>query len=449
MCSIHPSIRIFFLYQWILLITVIFATTLVTKSQSHLAPIIDTFPRSSEKEIEHSGRMGWNRIFIFSSNENLADNKPSIHSVKFALAQGKSKPEKRFQFQPSKIDNISKSINSDNIFKEVQKYLKLPDDNIDIGFGNLLIGKILDPNINIEKYLSELDELSRKVRDSIGKQRDPKKIILGINETIFKEYELQSVEKPYPEDFLLHDLLDAKKGRCMSLSALYMAIGNRLSLPFSSVCVPEHIFIRWVENQRRLLFFKNQIRINVETTMEGVSMPNTHYQSMISTTDSDKDQGFYLNPLTKKQTLATYLSALSNALRVNNRIDDAIQACQLSIETNPEDSEAWNNLGLAYRRKGFTDLAEYSYQKSVDIYPGFAEGWQNLGTLQDDNEKRVEYFKKAISIKPALGTAWKNLVVAYYDSGNYELAWVCANQCLALGHQLQPELLHKLQRKLR
>ena len=152
--------------------------------------------------------------------------------------------------------------------------------------------------------------------------------------------------------------------------------------------------------------------------------------------------------LTRREFIAAYLSPLGSALRDRGRLDEAIEACRLSVSINPKDAEAWNNLGMTYRLKGMKDLAIISYNRALTIYPGFAEAWHNQGSVQEDNEKRIYYYKKAITLKPSLSEAWRNLVLAYYETGNYQLAWACVNRCHELGHTLSGQLIRKIENGL-
>ena len=333
--------------------------------------------------------------------------------------------------------------------EEVKEIFELPESEVEIGLGNLLIGKIYSPDIDVKIYLDELDRISRDIQSLMRRRKDPRKVAEVISTYLFDQYDLEAVEEPYTEDFLLHELLDTKKGRCMSLVALYMSIAERIDFPLHSVCLPEHIFVRWIPvRKRRFSLFRKRSSINIETTLRGTLLSNRHYEEMADAVIDTNVNQFYLRPLTKKEALATYLSPLGNALREHERIDDAIQVCRLSVSVNPQDAEAWNNLAMAYRRKGYSDMANFAYRQALEVYPNFAEAWQNLGTVEKDGKKRIEYFKKAISIKPELDVAWRNLVLAYYEGKNYELAWACANRCRALGHTLPASLMRELEYKI-
>ncbi len=332
----------------------------------------------------------------------------------------------------------------------IEDYLSQPDSEIDIGYANLLMGKVLNPLIDINFFDGELNAIVNIVKKQIRRDKKPQKIIEKINAIIFDQYNFEALAEPYPEDFLLDNLIQSKKGRCMSLVALYSTLGYRLNLPIEGVCVPEHIFARWVPEEKKKRFsFKKNKHINIETTLDGIELSDKYYLNMLNNLKAEAENPFFLRPLSKKEVIGAYLSSLGSALRVKDRFDKSIAVCKLAISINENDAEAWNNLGISYRKKGLNELAVASYNKAIKIYPNFAEAWQNLGSVQASNMERIRCFKKAVTIKPSLSTAWKNLVIAYYEIQNYELAWTCANRCREQGHFIPQELLRKIQFKLR
>ena len=62
------------------------------------------------------------------------------------------------------------------------------------------------------------------------------------------------------DKYFLTEFLKDRKGNCFAITTLYLAIAERLGLPFSGVTVPNHVFVRYQENDNR---------INIEITQNG------------------------------------------------------------------------------------------------------------------------------------------------------------------------------------
>lgn len=309
----------------------------------------------------------------------------------------------------------------------LQELLALPDTDIDIGLGNLLIGRMYDPSMKIDPYLQRLDQMAAQLRKRIGTTTAPRKIIRIIGQYLYQEQGFRTIEKPYPEDFLLDRLLDSKVGRCSSLTSLYLALAYRLNLPLTARCVPEHIYVRW-KTSRQV--------INIETTLRGKTLPDSCYDAMNRRVDAEKGKSFYQTDLSPRRIVASFLSPLASVLRDKGRLTEALHACQQALKWNPNDAEAWNNQGMIYRLLGEKEQARQAYNRALSINPGLAEAWNNLGSLETDMGKKIADYRKAVSLKPDLPRAWKNLAYAYSVQEKYPLAWACIRKCAQLGLEL-------------
>ena len=61
------------------------------------------------------------------------------------------------------------------------------------------------------------------------------------------------------------------------------------------------------------------------------------------------------------------------------RYDDAIEAYRQALRINPENADAWNNLGIAYNNLKRYDDAIEAYRQALRINPEYANAWYNLG----------------------------------------------------------------------
>lgn len=323
----------------------------------------------------------------------------------------------------------------------IDAMLALDEQDIDMGYGNLLIGKLYDPGIDLAHFSEQLDAMAYELRERIQDPTDRNRVAATMADYIFNEKGFVADLDPYDEDFLLHVLLETKHGRCSALVALYIALAERLDLPFQSVCIPEHIYIHWPASA-------NGEALNIETTQDGVILADNVYVERGGGEFSEKGKKFYLQPQSKRQTLAVLLSPLGSALREKERYDEAITACQLAISINVHDAEAWNNLGMVYRLSDSGELARVSYSKALAINPDFAAVWNNLGTVTDDIEECIRHYKKAAALDPSLADAWQNLARAYFENGDYQLSLACVRRYHTLGYLMPQEFLLKLKAKM-
>ncbi len=95
-------------------------------------------------------------------------------------------------------------------------------------------------------------------------------------------------------------------------------------------------------------------------------------------------------------------------------IDKAIKAYCDAILANPEDYRGYSKAGIALYEKDYIEEALVAYHKSIELNPDNAYAHNNLGILYLDGmmdaEEALEYFEQAIALK-------SDYTLAYFNAG--------------------------------
>jgi tetratricopeptide (TPR) repeat protein len=120
------------------------------------------------------------------------------------------------------------------------------------------------------------------------------------------------------------------------------------------------------------------------------------------------------NHLLEKFPNSVILRNISGACNAElMQFDDAIDSYKKALEIKPGYSEAYYNMGIAFKNKGDLDASINSYKKALEIKPDYAEAYNNIGnTFSDkgDLESAIDSYKKALEIKPDYTKAKENLI---------------------------------------
>jgi len=79
---------------------------------------------------------------------------------------------------------------------------------------------------------------------------------------------------------------------------------------------------------------------------------------------------------------------------------------------------------------GFSSSFERIFLKKIDGKN--AHDWFELGAMEKDPEKKIEYFKNTVDLKPNFVGGWTVLGNAYAEMGEYEKAMECYNKALSI-----------------
>jgi tetratricopeptide (TPR) repeat protein len=334
--------------------------------------------------------------------------------------------------------------------RSIEQVLRLDDKEVDLGTAVLIVSEQWSNIVEGKRYLADLDDMALEIRGRLKKKglQVNYKAVAVINEYLFDELGFKPIpDANDPNDLFLHSVIDRKRGYCLSLSILYLSLGERLGLPLYGVVVPGHFFVRYDDGQ---------VRFNIEATSKGGYADDEHYINKFKVPKGNN--GIYMVNLNKIQTLGCFFNNLGNsynevgdteqamlalerAVEINptlaesrmnlgniylkkDRIEDAIHEYEAALEIDPDNAKVHNNLGNAYTKRGRLNDAISQYMRSVELEPDFTEAYKNLANAYCEQEKfgqAASQLRQAIILEPQDPNLYKQLGDVYNRMGDYEM----------------------------
>lgn len=352
----------------------------------------------------------------------------------------------------------------------------LPDGEIPLGktlimasslWGEDLTGVRVDPAVVEE----EIALLAEKVRPALRDGGNPRKVISALNRFLFVEEGFSyDSDDENPENHLLDRVLARKRGNCLGLSAIYLLLAERLSLPLKGVYVPSHVFVRYEHAG---------VRFNIETGEKGAEVEDGRYASDFSLTERRP----YLRSLGKKEIVGVYLKSLGanfsrkgseeRALRLyreaavfypdlpdvyfnagvslhrNGLLDEAIVQYRRALDLDPDLAVARDNIGIALAKKGRFEEALEEGRKAVVLRPRNPFTLANLAAILCANgmvEDGIRVYNKILEIDPDNARAHVGLTKQYYALGDFHEAIVHSDMAMEFGWKPDPAMLGTLEK---
>ena len=152
------------------------------------------------------------------------------------------------------------------------------------------------------------------------------------------------------------------------------------------------------------------------------------------------------NQLSKAETLAISITkeyplnqfawkVLGAILKQNGRITDSLTYMRKSLELNPKDPEAHNNIGVTFQELGKLADAKKSFTQAILLQPNYIEALKNLGNTYKDQgnlKKAIIAYDKAILINPKDAQAHYNMGLSLKLLGKLEEALLSYKQAIKL-----------------
>lgn len=95
------------------------------------------------------------------------------------------------------------------------------------------------------------------------------------------------------------------------------------------------------------------------------------------------------------------------------------------IQEEPNNAEAYNELGAAYHKQGKYNLAIKNYTKAIQLKPNFVNAYGNRGISKNDlGDKKgaISDYNKAIELDSSYGIAYNNRGYTYKELGGLDQA---------------------------
>lgn len=160
--------------------------------------------------------------------------------------------------QPEMADRIAsvlEEIRGGRIEDELLDLAALPDQAISLEVGAFLIARYAYPTLDVARYCDQLDRMAHEVRARIGQRASGEEAVNALNRYLFMEQGFKGNTKNYyeVENSYINCVMDRRIGIPISLSVIYLLIGQRLEFPLHGIGMPGHFLVKY-ESDRYKIF---------------------------------------------------------------------------------------------------------------------------------------------------------------------------------------------------
>lgn len=247
-------------------------------------------------------------------------------------------------------------------------------DEMSFAQAKLAVDHFADPAVDVNATLAELDRIAGTVEKMLA-TLPPEAAATDVERMnalrafIYQPgwwnggqpfaYDLSDPLGRVPGAQMLSRYLATKKGNCVSMPLLFVALGEKLGLEVTLSTAPQHLFVKWTDRATGKTW-------NLEATSGAGATREEHYRKIMPMTDAAIANGVYLKALSRQEALATVATAVLDGLLAMGRYEEAIAAADILIEAWPANTYAMIHKGNAYQRMLQRDFIS-RYPSEIDI----------------------------------------------------------------------------------
>jgi regulator of sirC expression with transglutaminase-like and TPR domain len=118
-------------------------------------------------------------------------------------------------------------------------------DPINLETGAFLIAKAAYPDLDVQASQHQIENMVAVLKPRLEKSIPPRQAIQTISEYLFHELGFTGNTRDYydPANSFLHQVLERRIGIPISLSVLYLLVGQRLNVPVVGIGLPGHFMV--------------------------------------------------------------------------------------------------------------------------------------------------------------------------------------------------------------
>jgi regulator of sirC expression with transglutaminase-like and TPR domain len=203
---------------------------------------------------------------------------------------------------------------------------------------------------------SALERLAARVRARHRGSGGPG--VDDLRAVLFDEEKFQrEIDSDDPRFFVLSSVLATRRGSCLGLGALMLALGERVGVPLDGIMVPGHFFVRTREAPAR----------NIELLRAGEAMPDDWYRAKYGPWPAASAE--YFRPLDATEVAGVHWFNAGNYLRRRGDLAAAAGAFARAAQEFPTFAEAYASLGAAEQQQGKLPAAALAYERAARVRP--------------------------------------------------------------------------------
>jgi regulator of sirC expression with transglutaminase-like and TPR domain len=222
---------------------------------------------------------------------------------------------------------------------------------------------------------AELDRIAAEVR-RVVEQNPGVSTSSALNETLFGTLGfVREVDDTSLRFVLLPSVLESRRGSCVGLGSLYLALGERLGWKIGGVMVPGHFFVR---------IHERGASHNLELLRRGETMPDEWYRRRFPIAGGTAAE--YARILTSSEVLGVVEYDVGNQRRRQGRLVEARRAYDRARRHFPDFAEAHASVGAIAHLLGALEEARAGYEAARQANPHLLGIEQNIELLESERK---------------------------------------------------------------
>jgi len=178
-----------------------------------------------------------------SETEIIAALQPHAEAGQSILAERARQLER----EAARLRKLALAVHLQAVQAELLEVLHGPEEKIDLFHAALLVSKLDNPDVDVEAYRGQLEEMARELTGRLPPQADDAVRLAALTKYLFTENGFHGSRTDYYNraNSYINEALDDREGLPITLSVLFLELARRIGLEkVSGVALPGHFMVK-------------------------------------------------------------------------------------------------------------------------------------------------------------------------------------------------------------
>ena len=235
-------------------------------------------------------------------------------------------------------------------------------DQFDLARASLMLAQDAYPGLDVGGCLASIDDIAVKVKKRLSEDAFPAQKLQALNYTLFTELNFSGNVTDYydPRNSYLNQVLERRVGIPITLSVLYIEIGQRIGLDLKGVSFPGHFLVKLSVDRGQLVldpFSGGETQTEAELRQRLAKVMPAQDASRASLAP-------FLEAATPRQIVTRMLRNLKGIYMQASKYEQALAVMHRLLLVMPEAVDELRDRGIIYEklecfRPALSDLQNY------------------------------------------------------------------------------------------
>jgi regulator of sirC expression with transglutaminase-like and TPR domain len=271
--------------------------------------------------------------------------------------------------------------------ERLTEFIGGPEDEIPLTEAALLVASHRYPDLDLRHYLGVIDEFGSVLAARVSGESGPADRVVMLNHYLFDELGFTPNTQDYydPRNSYLNQVMERRTGIPITLSLVYMAVGNHVGLAFNGVCYPGHFLVKCELPDGMIV---------VDPFSKGQSLGIPDLQSRLrETRGGEVSRAIVAGMLvaaSKREILLRMLRNLKAIYLRSHDLDNALAIIDWIVMADPGRASEIRDRGMVYLELECFRAAMSDFERYLEIDPDCSDC--------DSIRRRVVELRRSVSL---------------------------------------------------